>query len=108
MIRFKFGLPDIAEQNLNLYLAAVLERPVAATAAATGLARLMDELAADGVAAYRAVVRENPQFVEYFRQSTRSRSSAACRWAAVRPSAVPVGSRACGRSRGSSAGPRRA
>ncbi|WP_420801226.1 phosphoenolpyruvate carboxylase, partial [Pseudomonas brassicae] len=25
MIRFKFGLPDIAEQNLNLYLAAVLE-----------------------------------------------------------------------------------
>ena len=24
MIRFKFGLPDIAEQNLNLYLAAVL------------------------------------------------------------------------------------
>ncbi|MGE8066983.1 phosphoenolpyruvate carboxylase, partial [Pseudomonas sp. NPDC089569] len=31
---------------------------------------LMDELAADGVSAYRAVVRENPQFVEYFRQST--------------------------------------
>ena len=30
----------------------------------------MDELAADGVSAYRAVVRENPQFVEYFRQST--------------------------------------
>ena len=25
MIRFKFGLPGIAEQNLNLYLAAVLE-----------------------------------------------------------------------------------
>ncbi|MBP3362678.1 MAG: phosphoenolpyruvate carboxylase, partial [Pseudomonas sp.] len=31
---------------------------------------LMDELAADGVAAYRGVVRDNPQFVEYFRQST--------------------------------------
>jgi phosphoenolpyruvate carboxylase len=30
----------------------------------------MDRLAADGVAAYRAVVREHPQFVEYFRQAT--------------------------------------
>ncbi len=32
--------------------------------------KLMDELAADGVRAYRAEVRDNPQFVEYFRQST--------------------------------------
>ena len=28
MIRFKFGLPGIAEQNLSLYLAAVLEATV--------------------------------------------------------------------------------
>lgn len=71
MIRFKFGLPDIAEQNLNLYLAAVLEAtlqppPVPETA----WREVMDRLAADGVLAYRAVVRENPQFVDYFREAT--------------------------------------
>ncbi|WP_030139521.1 phosphoenolpyruvate carboxylase [Pseudomonas fluorescens] len=71
MIRFKFGLPDIAEQNLNLYLAAVLEATLLPPPPPTPEWRhLMDELAADGVRAYRAVVRENPQFVEYFRQST--------------------------------------
>ncbi|MBV4460094.1 phosphoenolpyruvate carboxylase [Pseudomonas sp. COR58] len=71
MIRFKFGLPDIAEQNLNLYLAAVLEATLLPPPPPTPEWRhLMDELAADGVKAYRAVVRENPQFVEYFRQST--------------------------------------
>ncbi|WLH11742.1 phosphoenolpyruvate carboxylase [Pseudomonas hefeiensis] len=71
MIRFKFGLPDIAEQNLNLYLAAVLEATLLPPPPPTAQWRhLMDELAADGVKAYRAVVRENPQFVEYFRQST--------------------------------------
>ncbi|WP_219097641.1 phosphoenolpyruvate carboxylase [Pseudomonas sp. UMAB-40] len=71
MIRFKFGLPDIAEQNLNLYLAAVLEATLLPPPPPEPAWRhLMDELAADGVKAYRAVVRENPQFVEYFRQST--------------------------------------
>ncbi|WP_439851945.1 phosphoenolpyruvate carboxylase [Pseudomonas syringae] len=71
MIRFKFGLPDIAEQNLNLYLAAVLEAtllppPLPQPAWRT----MMDQMASDGVSAYRAVVRENPEFVEYFRQAT--------------------------------------
>ncbi len=71
MIRFKFGLPDIAEQNLNLYLAAVLEATLLPPPLPEPAWRaLMDELAADGVKAYRQVVRENPQFVEYFRQST--------------------------------------
>ncbi|WDH24014.1 phosphoenolpyruvate carboxylase [Pseudomonas chlororaphis] len=71
MIRFKFGLPDIAEQNLNLYLAAVLEATLLPPPLPQPAWRdLMDELADDGVKAYRAVVRENPQFVEYFRQST--------------------------------------
>ncbi|WP_249672294.1 phosphoenolpyruvate carboxylase [Pseudomonas abieticivorans] len=71
MIRFKFGLPDIAEQNLNLYLAAVLEATLLPPPPPEPAWRaLMDELASDGVKAYRQVVRENPQFVEYFRQST--------------------------------------
>lgn len=71
MIRFKFGLPDIAEQNLNLYLAAVLEATLLPPPPPEPSWRqMMDQLAADGVDAYRAVVRENPEFVEYFRQAT--------------------------------------
>lgn len=71
MIRFKFGLPGIAEQNLNLYLAAVLEATLLPPPPPQPAWReLMDQLAADGVKAYRGVVRENPDFVEYFREST--------------------------------------
>ena len=71
MIRFKFGMPDIAEQNLNLYLAAVLEATLLPPPAPRQAWReQMDKLAADGVATYRGVVREHPQFVEYFRQAT--------------------------------------
>lgn len=71
MIRFKFGLPDIAEQNLNLYLAAVLEATLLPPPPPQPAWRgLMDQLAADGLKAYRCVVRDNPKFVEYFRQAT--------------------------------------
>ncbi|TFF42930.1 phosphoenolpyruvate carboxylase [Pseudomonas sp. RIT623] len=71
MIRFKFGLPGIAEQNLNLYLAAVLEATLLPPPPPQPAWRaLMDQLAADGVKAYRGVVRDNPDFVEYFREST--------------------------------------
>ena len=71
MIRFKFGLPDIAEQNLNLYLAAVLEATLLPPPSPEPAWReLMDKLASDGVSAYRAVVREHPLFVDYFRQAT--------------------------------------
>ncbi|WP_276487214.1 phosphoenolpyruvate carboxylase [Ectopseudomonas mendocina] len=71
MIRFKFGLPDIAEQNLNLYLAAVLEATLLPPPAPQPSWRaMMDRLADVGVKAYRGVVREHPQFVEYFRQAT--------------------------------------
>lgn len=71
MIRFKFGLPDIAEQNLNLYLAAVLEATLQPPPTPEPAWREeMDRLAADGVLAYRAVVREHPQFVDYFREAT--------------------------------------
>ncbi|MGE7993673.1 phosphoenolpyruvate carboxylase [Pseudomonas sp. NPDC089554] len=71
MIRFKFGLPGIAEQNLNLYLAAVLEATLLPPPPPQPAWReLMDQLAADGLKAYRDVVREHPDFVEYFREST--------------------------------------
>lgn len=71
MIRFKFGLPDIAVQNLNLYLAAVLEATLLPPPAPEPAWRaMMDRLADAGVQAYRGVVREHPQFVEYFHQAT--------------------------------------
>lgn len=71
MIRFKFGLPNVAVQNLNLYLAAVLEATLLPPPAPEPAWRaLMDRLAEDGLSAYRAVVREHPQFVDYFRQAT--------------------------------------
>ncbi|MBG6714938.1 phosphoenolpyruvate carboxylase [Pseudomonas aeruginosa] len=71
MIRFKFGLPDIAEQNLNLYLAAVLEATLMPPPAPEPAWRAqMDRLAKDALLAYRRVVRDDPQFVEYFRLAT--------------------------------------
>lgn len=71
MIRFKFGLPDIAEQNLSLYLAAVLEATLLPPPMPEPDWRdAMEQLAAEGVKAYRSVVRDHPQFVEYFRQAT--------------------------------------
>ncbi|WCD79266.1 phosphoenolpyruvate carboxylase [Pseudomonas solani] len=71
MIRFKFGLPDVAVQNLDLYLAAVLEATLLPPPQPEPAWRTeMDRLAAEGVAGYRAVVREHEQFVEYFRQAT--------------------------------------
>ncbi|MCY1346276.1 Phosphoenolpyruvate carboxylase [compost metagenome] len=91
MIRFKFGLPDIAEQNLNLYLAAVLEATLLPPPAPRPEWRaLMDRLAADGVQAYREVVREHPQFVAYFRQATPEQELAR----------LPLGSRPAKRGQG--------
>lgn len=91
MIRFKFGLPEIAEQNLSLYLAAVLEATLLPPPAPQPAWReAMDRLAADGVAAYRAVVREDPQFVDYFRQATPEQELAL----------LPLGSRPAKRREG--------
>jgi phosphoenolpyruvate carboxylase len=90
MIRFKFGLPAIAVQNLNLYLAAVLEATVQPPPEPEADWRaLMDELAAAGLAAYRGV-REHAQFVEYFRQATPERELAR----------LPLGSRPARRQAG--------
>lgn len=71
MIRFKLGLPQIAVQNLKLYLAAVLEATVAPPPQPEPAWREeMERLSADALAAYRQVVRESPQFLDYFRQAT--------------------------------------
>ena len=71
MIRFKFGLPRLAEQSLTLYTTAVVEATLAPPPAPEPEWRdNMDWLTERSLAAYRAVVRENPDFVPYFRQAT--------------------------------------
>lgn len=71
MIRFKFGLPALAERALEVYSCAVLEATLAPPPAPKKQWReLMDTIAADAVDGYRALVRDNPDFVRYFRQLT--------------------------------------
>lgn len=71
VIRFKYGLPKVAEQNLNLYIASVLEATLLPPPTPKASWRaVMERLATDGLQAYRHTVREDPQFVDYFRQAT--------------------------------------
>lgn len=71
MIRFKFGLPDLAVQSLTLYTTAVIEATLAPPPEPEPAWRdTMDWLTERSLKAYRDVVRENPDFVPYFRQVT--------------------------------------
>ena len=71
MIRFKFGLPSVAERNLRVYVASVLEANLMPPQPARDSWRdTMNTLADTAVASYRAVVRDTPEFVRYFRTAT--------------------------------------
>lgn len=71
MIRFKFGLPQLAVQSLTLYTTAVIEATLAPPPEPEDSWRdTMDWLTERSLKAYREVVRENPDFVPYFRQVT--------------------------------------
>lgn len=71
MIRFKFGLPQLATRSLALYASAVLEGMLLPPPVPKASWReLMVKLAADSCDAYRAVVRHNSEFVPYFRSAT--------------------------------------
>lgn len=71
MIRFKFGTPELAVHNLELYTGAVLSATLAPSPQPTAVWReQMTALANAGLHAYRNVVREDPQFVPYFRSAT--------------------------------------
>ncbi len=71
MIRFKFGIPEIAVRNLALYTAAVLKATLTPGPAPEPSWRtLMDSMAGCGMKIYRSLVREEPQFVPYFRALT--------------------------------------
>lgn len=71
MIRFKYGLPAIAVQSMQLYASAVLEATLLPPPAPSQAWRdCMQGLADRSVELYRGVVRDEPRFVEYFRQAT--------------------------------------
>jgi phosphoenolpyruvate carboxylase len=71
MIRFKFGLPKVAIQSLNLYTAAVLEANLLPPPAPKQEWRdLMERFAEESCKEYRRFVREEPEFVPYFRSVT--------------------------------------
>jgi phosphoenolpyruvate carboxylase len=71
MIRFKFGIPELAVRNLELYAGAVLMATLSPSPSPKGHWReQMNQMAAKGLESYRAVVRHDPQFVPYFRAAT--------------------------------------
>lgn len=84
MIQTQFGLPEIAVRTLEVYTTATLEATLAApTPARSEWRPLMDQLAATARRAYRRVVYEDPEFVEYFRFATPE----------VELGTMPIGSR---------------
>lgn len=71
VIRFKYGLPQIAIHNMEQYVAATLEATLLPPTAATDDWRAeMETLTGQAVAAYREVVRDTPALVEYLRTVT--------------------------------------
>jgi phosphoenolpyruvate carboxylase len=71
MIQAKFGLPEIALRTLEVYTTATLEKTLRDVEASRSEWRaLMDELAGESRAAYRALVYDEPAFVPYFRAAT--------------------------------------
>ena len=71
MIRFKFGIPELAMRNLELYTGAVLAATLSPAPLPQNVWRdQMEKMAETGLQAYRSVVRHDAQFVPYFRAVT--------------------------------------
>ncbi|WP_415890488.1 phosphoenolpyruvate carboxylase [Neptuniibacter sp. SY11_33] len=71
MIRFKYGMPDLAIRNLELCTGAVLEATLSpAPGPEQAWREQMEAMAKRGLTEYRAIVRENSMFVPYFRAAT--------------------------------------
>ncbi len=71
MIRFKLGLPQVTISSLSLYTNAILEANLLPPPAPKQEWRdLMDEMSDVSCDMYRGYVRENKDFVPYFRSAT--------------------------------------
>jgi phosphoenolpyruvate carboxylase len=74
MLQTLFGLPDIAVRTMEVYTTGTLEAWLTPTAAATPEWRAcMERLADDARRAYRGIVYETPQFMDYFHEATPER-----------------------------------
>jgi phosphoenolpyruvate carboxylase len=91
MIRAKLGTTSIATKTLALYASAILKANlVTPPAPEQNWRELMDRLADESCNSYRAMVRANESFVDYFRQATPERELAT----------LPLGSRPARRRTG--------
>ena len=71
VIRFKYGLPVVATQHLEQYVAATLEATLLPPAAPENAWREeMNALTSQSVETYRAIVRDDPALVPYLRTVT--------------------------------------
>jgi phosphoenolpyruvate carboxylase len=71
MIRFKFGLPGLAVLSMEIYVGAVLEASLLPLPKPKETWREeMNRLADRAYRTYNSIVRENPDFVPYFRRIT--------------------------------------
>lgn len=71
MIRFKFGLPQVTISSLALYASAILEANLLPPPEPKNEWKsVMDSLSDVSCAMYRDYVREQPDFVPYFRAAT--------------------------------------
>lgn len=71
MIRFKFGLPEMAQKSMGIYVTATLEARMAPPPVPEDRWRqCITSLAENAVSSYRKMVREEKDFVPYFRSLT--------------------------------------
>ncbi|CAF1425399.1 unnamed protein product [Adineta ricciae] len=71
MIRFKFGLPGLAVSSMKIYASSVLEATLLPMPKLKETWRgEMNQLANRAHQTYNSIVRENPDFVPYFRRIT--------------------------------------
>ncbi len=71
MIRWKLGLPELALQTLRRYLSATMEATLSPPPAPTQEWReTIASMSQSALASYRAVVRDDPNFVALFRSLT--------------------------------------
>lgn len=70
-IRYKFGMPQLAKGSLSLYAAAVIEAVlVPPPEPKPQWRKIISEMANKGRDNYRQTVRQDPEFVPYFRVAT--------------------------------------
>jgi phosphoenolpyruvate carboxylase len=71
MIEAKFGIPEIASRTLELYVTGVLSATLQPEQAAPRSWReSLERMAQTSAGVYRGLVREDPDFLEYFHHAT--------------------------------------